>query len=244
MSFISVQNSLEIVEFIPGKLPQGFAYVDTKNGQIISDLRYFTTQNFIGEKIDGYKRNVAILTNEAANAFNKAVDIFVNDGYKVIVYDAYRPQKAVTHFERWSEGESCNEQMRSYFLPLVDRRTVFELGYVARKSGHTRGSTIDLTIIKADELLTKAKPTKRHLSDGREFVFWNDNTVDMGTSFDFFDEASHPGSSLVTEEALRNRAYLKKVMETAGFKPLDEEWWHFTLINEPFPDLYFDFDVE
>jgi D-alanyl-D-alanine dipeptidase len=225
-------------------LPKNFVYVSHKPTGIITDLRYLTPQNFLGEKIDGYKKNVAILTQEAANALYKAAEIFAKDGYKVVIYDAYRPKKAVDQFVRWSESKNYNEEMKHYFLPHIDHSNVFDLGYVARKSGHSRSSTVDLTIIKSDKSLKPINPINRLLTDGRSILFLDDNTVDMGSSFDLFDEASHPNSPLVSPEALTNRKYVHDVMEKAGFKGFDTEWWHFTLKNEPFPDQYFDFDVE
>lgn len=243
MSTISVGYSNTTLEPVD-LLPKGFVYVDTKPTNIMTDLRYLTTQNFVGEKIDGYKRNTAILTKEAAEALYQTAKFFAKDGYKIVIYDAYRPQKAVDHFIQWSENKNYNEKMKGYFLPHIGHSSVFDLGYVARKSSHSRGSTVDLTIIKSDKSLTPIKPIKRSLADGRTILFLDDNTIDMGSHFDLFDEASHPNSSLVTQDALANRKYLHDVMEKVGFKGFDTEWWHFTLKNEPFPDQYFDFDVE
>lgn len=225
------------------KLPSGFEYVDSQNGHIVSNLRYLTNLNFVGEKIDGYNKNVIILSNAAADALRQVVDVFSKEGYNVVIYDAYRPQKAVNHFLRWAQNPDYNMEMKAYFLPYVDHGQLFEKKYLAKQSGHTRGSTVDLSIIRKDQNLTLVKITKRALSDGREVLFLDDGTVDMGTSFDFLDVSSAPDSKLVSEEARRMRQYLRSVMEQVGFEISPREWWHFKLIDEPFPDGYFDFDV-
>ena len=223
-------------------LPETFTYVQNEN--IIINLRYLTQQNFIGKKITGYKSNVGILTKQAAAALYKAAEIFAKDGYQIVLYDAYRPQKAVDSFIEWSENKNYHQEMKTWFFPRIDHNKVFELRYVAKKSGHTRGSTIDLTIIKSDKKLKSVELKKRQLADGYEILFVDDNTVDMGSSWDLLDEASHPTSLLVSKEALRNRKYLQEVMEKVGFIGSPREWWHYTLKEEPIPDQYFDFDVQ
>lgn len=241
---IFILEQLHELQIMQNKLPPGFEYVDSHQGRIICSLRYLTNQNFVGEKIEGYNKNILILSQVAADALIGAVDVFSQEGYKVVVYDAYRPQKAVAHFLRWAQNSTYNREMKACFLPYVDHDQLFEKKYLAKQSGHTRGSTVDLSIIRQDQNLTPVKISKRALADGREIPFLDDGTVDMGTSFDFLDVSSAPESELVSEEARRMRQYLRSVMEQVGFEISPREWWHFKLINEPFPHQYFDFDVE
>ncbi len=186
------------------------------------EVRYFSTYNFVGDRIDGYNAPVAYLAKEAAAALKKASDVFVKDGYRIRVYDAYRPQMAVDHFKAWAKDVE-DTRMKAYFYPELDKSVLFKLGYIASRSGHSRGSTIDMTI----------------------FDMAAGHNVDMGGTFDYFGELSHPGNQqAVTPQQYANRMYLRKVMVDAGFKPYDEEWWHFTLKDEPFPDTYFNFPNE
>ena len=188
---------------------------------IILDIRYYTQNNFIGERIDGYEEPLAILTKEAAIALRKANDEFVSKGYCIKVYDAYRPQRAVNHFIRWVKNYQ-DIRMKKEFYPNLDKSKLIELGYIAEKSSHSRGSSIDLTLV---DIKTKKE-------------------LDMGGKFDFFDESSHLNYYNLTEEQSNNRMLLQNIMISKGFIPLKEEWWHFTLKNEPFPDTYFDFLIK
>ena len=183
------------------------------------EIRYFSTYNFVGERIDGYLQPVALLTVEAAQALREVSDELVQQGYRLKIFDAYRPQMAVDHFMRWAL--SPDTTMKAYFYPDLDKATVFEKEYVATRSGHSRGSTIDLTLF--DMRLEKE--------------------VDMGGTFDFFGLPSHPDYTGITNEQFVNRMILRHAMLSHGFKPIDNEWWHFTLENEPFPDTYFEFPV-
>lgn len=230
-------------------LPDGFVYLSEINDNIIVDLRYFTDTNFIGSRIDGYKANRCIMTRDAANALNDAWKQFDNDGYTIVVYDSYRPQKAVDHFIRWSaESNDDSNKMKRLYYPHTEYSKCFELGYVAKRSGHTRGSTIDMTIIskegKYKGLSSSFELIDRKLNDDRLITFIDDNTVDMGSSFDLFDPASWTQTDLVDATAQANRLYFVNTMKNAGFRNYEREWWHFTLINEPFPDTYFNFDVQ
>ncbi len=226
---------------------KGFVYLHEIDPTILTSPRYYSNENFVGTPVDGYKRSVIIITKQAADALKKAHDELKRDGYTLVVYDAYRPQQAVNHFMRWSEN--VNDQIKkSHYYPRVNKADVFELGYVAKRSGHSRGSTIDLTIIKNNQTLHAIEEKKRTLLDGYTITILDDGTVDMGSSFDLFDTASHFENNLITEEFKTLRTYLKNIMEKHGFKNYAEEWWHFTLKNEPFPatkdDSYFDFEVE
>ena len=186
----------------------------------ILEIRYYSTYNFVGDRVDGYERPVAYLTKEAAAALRAASDDCVARGYRLKVYDAYRPQRAVSHFMRWAKDVG-DVRMKPYFYPNLDKSVLFDQGYIAEKSGHSRGSTVDLTL----------------------FDMKTEKEVDMGGTFDWFGEESHPDYKGVTEAQLANRMLLREIMLAHGFKPLAEEWWHFTLGDEPYPDTYFDFPV-
>ncbi len=224
-------------------LPQDFVYVKDINPSIIESLRYYSKENFIGIQIDGYKANRVILTKQAAEALSNVQQELLKQGYSLVVYDAYRPQRAVDMFITWSQD--LNDQVeKSKYYPRVDKSEVFQLGYVTKKSGHTRGSTVDLTIIKLNSVPHEVQIEKRYLTDGSQILFLNDGTIDMGSSFDLFDEASHHDTALVKPEFLKMRDYLREIMKKNGFYEYKKEWWHYTLKDEPFPNTYFDFDVE
>lgn len=201
-------------------LPPGFVYVTDVVETAQLDIRYYGENNFVGAPIDGYEAPVAILTQEAAAALKLAADILERQGYYIKIFDAYRPQRAVDHFVRWAE-DLDDQKMKDVFYPEVDKARLFELGYIAEKSGHTRGSTVDLTLV--------------YIDTGEE--------VDMGSTFDFFGEVSHHATNLITPEQAANRRILRDAMMAAGFVPYPEEWWHYSLANEPYPGTYFDFPV-
>ncbi|MEN8147571.1 MAG: M15 family metallopeptidase [Campylobacterota bacterium] len=192
-----------------------FTNVNEQIPSIKFDMRYNTTDNFIGGPIDGYKEPVCYLTNETALALQNVQNRLQKEGYSLKVFDCFRPQRAVDHFVRWAK-EINETRMKSTYYPNVEKKDLFKEGYIAAKSGHSRGSTVDLTV------------------DG----------LDMGTPFDFFDPRSHTNAQSVTKEQHNNRIYLKKVMEENGFKNYAEEWWHYTLKEEPFTEHYFDFVIE
>ena len=200
---------------------ENFALISDVVPDVIQEIRYFSTFNFVGERIDGYEQPCALLTKQACECLKKASDEAIKQGYRLKIYDAYRPQKAVDHFVRWANDLNATS-MKSFFYPEVDKSVLFEQGYIDYKSGHTRGSTVDLTLF--DE------------KTGQE--------VDMGSNFDFFGTISHPSyTGELTPQQLANREKLREIMLNNGFKPLDTEWWHFTLVNEPFPETYFNFPV-
>lgn len=231
------------IQSAKSSLPHGFVYLDEIDSTIRQSLRYYGDKNFIGHSVDGYLSSRVILTRKAAEALSKAQALLKKDGYSFVIYDAYRPQTAVNSFMDWSKDPN-DQKMKTWFYPRVDKSRVFEQGYVAEKSGHSRGSTIDLSIIPIKMSLYEVDPQPRKLRDGFEILFLDDGTVDMGSSFDLFDKASHYENDLISEEHQKRRQYLKQVMESCGFKNYAEEWWHFTLKDEPFPDTYFDFPVE
>ena len=198
----------------------GFVSVSDVIPDALLDVRYYTTYNFVGERIDGYEQPVVLMTKEAAAALALVNRDMRAQGLRLVVYDAYRPQRAVDHFVRWAEDVS-DTRMKAIFYPEVDKAALFERGFIAKRSGHSRGSTVDLTLLdeKSGMLL------------------------DMGGPFDFFGELSHPDFAGVTTEQHANRMLLRDAMVTHGFRTLSTEWWHFTLVNEPYPDAYFDFPV-
>ena len=199
----------------------------------ILEIRYFGTYNFVGARIDGYKAPVALLTRVAADSLRAVSDDVMKQGYRLKIYDTYRPQEAVDHFVRWAE-DVADTLMKPYFYPDLDKSVLFAQDYIAEKSGHTRGSTVDLTL----------------------FDMQTEKELDMGGTFDYFGPESHPDfggnpetgeyapAKGITAEQFAHRMLLRQAMLRHGFKPLDSEWWHFTLKDEPFPDTYFTFPVK
>ncbi|MFD0358798.1 M15 family metallopeptidase [Streptomyces sp. NPDC127110] len=226
------------------KAPREFVSLSSVDPTIIQEMRYVSAHNFIGERIDGYRQPVCILTRPAAEALHRAQRRLVSQGYSLKVYDCYRPQRAVDHFVRWAKDLS-DERRKAEFYPRVDKSRLFEDGYIAEKSGHSRGSTTDLTIVPLP-----AVPAPRP-RPGQESVpcyapqaeRYPDNSVDMGTGFDCFDTLSHTDDPRVQGEQREHRQVLKTALAAEGFVNLPEEWWHFTHKPELFPDTYFDFPV-
>jgi len=202
-------------------LPEGFVYLAVEIPDIILDIRYYSTYNFVGQRVDGYKKPLAIVSKEACDAFKKACALLKEQGYIPRIFDTYRPQKAVDHFLRWA-SDLDDTKNKATFYPSIDKDRIIPEGYVAEKSGHSRGSVIDLTLV---DIIT-----------GKD--------LDMGSCFDFFGERSHHGTKLISKEQEANRNILKEAMLQAGFNLYDEEWWHYSLKDEPYPDTYFNFDVE
>ncbi len=226
---------------------QGFVYLHEIDPTILVSLRYSTDENFVAQPIKGYEKSRAIMTKQAAQALKKVQDELRKDGFSLVVYDAYRPQQAVNNFMAWSK-DIADQTKKARYYPRVNKSKVFELGYVAQRSGHSRGSTVDVTLIKLGDSLHPIIEKKRILADGFTIILLDDGTVDMGSSFDLFDVASHFESKIVSEPFKSRRIYLKKVMGRNGFKNYAEEWWHFTLKNEPYPadqdSSYFNFAIE
>jgi D-alanyl-D-alanine dipeptidase len=205
-------------------LPVGFVYVDSIIPTIKVELRYYTIHNFVGKRIDGYINPRCILAAEAATALKEVQDELKPFGLGLKIYDAYRPQQGVDHFIRWAK-DLGDTLMKQQFYPNVQKKNLFKEDYIASKSGHSRGSTADLTIISIDN----QNPNQE---------------LDMGTGFDFFGEESWPEYPDLTPNQRANRMLLRLVMEKHGFKPYPKEWWHFTLKDEPFPDTYFNFPIK
>lgn len=205
----------------------------------ILEIRYFSTYNFVGKRVDGYMEPTALMTKRAADSLRAVSDEAISLGYRLKIYDAYRPQMAVDHFVRWA-ADIHDTAMKAYFYPDLYKDVLFEQDYIAAKSGHTRGSTVDLTL----------------------FDMKTEKELDMGGTFDWFgpeshpdfcgnpetgeytgDNSSSPAGRSITPEQFANRMLLRKLMLKHGFKPIDSEWWHFTLKDEPFPATYFTFPV-
>ena len=226
------------------RAPKDFVALRTVDPTILQEMRYFTPHNFVGERIDGYDQPICILTRPAAEALHKAQLKLLRRGYTLKVYDCYRPQRAVNHFVRWAE-DLDDQAMKGEFYPNVDKTRLFEDGYIAEKSGHSRGSTMDLTIVRLP-----ARPTRPY-HPGEPLVpcyapkdeRFPDNSVDMGTGFDCFDTLAHTLDPRVQGVQRANRLLLKSTLEGLGFVNLAEEWWHYTYKPEPYPDTYFDFPV-
>ncbi|WP_032113316.1 M15 family metallopeptidase [Candidatus Paracaedibacter symbiosus] len=224
------------------ELPEGFVFLKDIDPKIIESPRYYSDQNFLGKPVPGYTTPRVICTQEAGEKLKVAHEALNKRGYRLVVYDGYRPQRAVNEFMRWSQDEKDQLAKRLYY-PSVDKIDVFKLGYVAEKSGHSRGSTFDLTIIKDGQQLKPLTISFRQLANGESIPFLDDNTEDMGSSFDLFHNVSHHDSKLVNVEKLEKRKFLRDVMKQCGFKEYPYEWWHYTLENEPYPETYFDFIV-
>ncbi|MFD0313644.1 M15 family metallopeptidase [Streptomyces flavalbus] len=226
------------------KAPDDFVALRTVDRTIIEEMRYFTPHNFVGERIDGYQQPLCILTRPAAQALHQAQRQLQRQGYGLKVYDCYRPQRAVDHFVRWAE-DLDDQAMKDEFYPDVDKTRLFTDGYIAEKSGHSRGSTVDLTLVRLP-----ARPTRPYVP-GAPLVpcyapqseRFPDNSVDMGTGYDCFDTRSHTLDPRIQGEQRANRLLLKTTLEDLGFVNLAEEWWHFTYRPESHPDTYFDFPV-
>lgn len=203
------------------KMHKDFVYLKDVDASIQTELRYFSNQNFIGKPIDGYQKDFVIVTKQTAEALQKIQAILKKEGLSLKVFDAYRPQQAVNHFVRWAKVLN-DTLMKNEYYPKVPKSQLFQLGFIASKSGHTRGSTVDITLV--------------NIKTGKE--------LDMGSTYDFFGEESHPFYKKITKKQQKNRLFLRKIMLENGFNPYDNEWWHFTLKNEPFPDTYFNFPIE
>jgi D-alanyl-D-alanine dipeptidase len=200
--------------------PAAFVDASTVVPNLIVEMRYLTANNFVGKPIDGYEKPVCYLTRQAAAALASAAKELEFQGLAVLAFDCYRPTRAVAHFVRWAR-DLGDTKMKAEYYPSVDKSTLFRDGYIASRSGHSRGSTIDMSLARK--------------SDGR--------ALDMGTPFDFFSTKSWPSDRRVSTEAQQNRKLLSDVMRRHGFDAYNKEWWHFTLKNEPFRDTYFDFPV-
>ncbi len=230
-------------ENLPTMMP--FVSIADLDPTISVEARYFGTHNFVGRPIKGYKAAKCLLTKEAAMALVLVQSDLKASHNSLKVYDCYRPQKAVNDFVEWSK-DANDQKMKNEFYPRVDKKDAFKLGYIAEKSGHSRGSTVDLTIVSIP-----MKPNADY-KEGQKLIDctaphtkrFRDNSHDMGTGYDCFDPMAATASKKIGKMAKTNRAILKAAMEKRGFKNYENEWWHFTLANEPHPNTYFDIEVE
>lgn len=199
----------------------GFVSVSDVIPDAVLDIRYYSSNNFVGERINGYEEPLALLSEETAYALKNAADELRNQGYKIKIFDAYRPQRAVEHFASWASDWN-DTKMKDDFYPSVDKSLLFDYGYIAYYSGHSRGSKVDMTLVDSN----------------------TDQELDMGGTFDYFDVVSHPDYTGITSEQYNNRMILQQAMLNNGFYSCSTEWWDFTLSNEPYPYTYFDFPVK
>ncbi len=226
------------------KRPDTFVNLRDVIPSVELDIRYHGAHNFVGAPVDGYRDPVCLLTREAAASLKRVQQELQAFSFSLKVYDCYRPQRAVDHFVRWAKDVD-DVKTRAEFYPTVDKRNLFRDNYIAERSSHSRGSTVDLTIVPLpvppQEVYRPGQPLKAcFLPAGVRF---GDNSIDMGTGFDCFHALSHPGNADVGVQQRFNRLLLKTLMDKYGFDNYPEEWWHFTLRNEPYPDTYFDFVV-
>nr|WP_112475429.1 M15 family metallopeptidase [Streptomyces sp. ST1020] len=226
------------------KAPADFVALRSVDPTIRQEMRYTTVHNFVGARVDGYREPLCILTRPAAEALHRAQARLLRKGYTLKVYDCYRPQRAVDHFVRWAE-DLDDQAMKAEFYPEVDKTRLFTDGYIAEKSGHSRGSTLDVTLVKLPALPTRPYVPGEPLVSchAPRWERFPDNSVDMGTGFDCFDTLSHTLDPRVRGIQRANRLLLKSTLESLGFVNLAEEWWHYTFKPEPYPDTYFDFPV-
>lgn len=223
------------------ELAPGFVRLRDIDSSIIEEIRYFTDNNFVGEGVAGYRANCAIMTEKAAQNLKLAQEDFVQLGYSIVIYEAYRPQKATDHFVKWAKDLE-DDKMLTLYYPRVPKSELFA-GYISLKSAHTRGAAVDISLIPLHKRPHSCIEKDFVLSDGVRLKSLDDGTVDMGGHFDLLDEASWHDSDLVTKEQAAMRNLLRSVMEKRGFNMYRKEWWHYSLADEPFPDTYFDFDV-
>lgn len=202
-------------------MPKDFVYIKAVIPDIVLEIRYAGRNNFTGKPVNGYNKHAAIVNKPTAKALEAVQKDLMQQGYCLKIFDAYRPQRAVNHFIAWAQNPG-DTLTKKDFYPNLAKNNLFNLGYIATKSGHSRGSTLDLTIVDA----------KTH------------KEMDMGSTYDFFGSISHHNAESLTKEQKTNRAFLKRIMIKNGFRPYSEEWWHYTLRNEPYPETYFDFPVE
>jgi D-alanyl-D-alanine dipeptidase len=249
MSFLLVLLSLsacqnEIVRTGDTRPTNAFVSIADVDPSIMLEIRYHTANNFVGTRIRGYDAPKCLLTWPAARALANAQQDARQYGLSLKVYDCYRPQRAVDHFAAWAQ-DTRDIRMRRQYYPAINKENLFDLGYIAARSGHSRGSTVDVTLVA----IPPHEPTKYAIALGERDCRgpkdqrYPDNSIDMGTDFDCFDPLAHTANASVPTQARYNRLLLKSLMEKHGFVNLPQEWWHYTLGSEPFPDRFFDFPV-
>ena len=241
-----------ILIFAGGASLQGFGgdlvpdtFVDVRSiaPDIQLEMRYVTDDNFVGAPVDGYRHAICYLARPAAAALARVQEALKKDGYVLVMFDCYRPQQAVDHFVRWSEDS--DDATKDQYFPDLAKSQLFDFGYIAKRSGHSRGATVDVGLIKLNSDSLSHDPNQLRPAKCQH-RFERSNAaehVDFGSDYDCFDPISHTASEKVSEHAMANRRYLVEVMARFGFENYDKEWWHFTYRPEPFPDTYFDFPI-
>jgi len=224
--------------------PADFVALQGVDPTILQEIRYFTAHNFTGDPVEGYLAPICILTRPAAEALARAQQDFVERGYTLKVYDCYRPQRAVDDFVAWAEDVN-DRRMMAEFYPRVDKSVLFDDGYIAQRSGHSRGSTVDLTLVALPAITTPPYVPGQQLVDctASQSLRFADNSIDMGTGFDCFDPLAHTLNPLIEGDEHKNRLLLTEGLARQGFVNYDKEWWHFTYQLEPYPDTFFDFPI-
>ncbi|MHB6905920.1 M15 family metallopeptidase [Streptomyces sp. DB-54] len=226
------------------KAPKEFVALRDVDPTIIQEIRYATPHDFMGVPVTGYREPMCILTRDAARALHRAQVAFLRRGYSLKVYDCYRPQRAVDHFVSWAKDLS-DQRMKAEFYPRVDKSVLFRDGYIAEKSGHSRGSTVDLTLVPLPAVPTRPYVPGEPLTScfGPRASRFPDSSLDMGTGFDCFDTLAHTLDPRIKGKQRAHRLLLKEGLERAGFVNYADEWWHYTFSPETFPDTYFDFPI-
>lgn len=223
------------------KFSNDFVCLSDIDPSILQSVRYASQENFVGEKIKGYKPNKIILKRKAAQQLKKVQDYLKENGYTLVVYDAFRPKRAVQHFFEWSKNKDIST--KQHYYPNLSKERLFTDGYISARSNHCKGYTVDLTIMKLGSTLQKISISEKVLKTGEKISFLDDGTIDMGTSFDFLHVASHHDSDLINESAQKNRKILKDAMLKFGFSAIQHEWWHYTLKDTETMEDY-DFPIE
>jgi D-alanyl-D-alanine dipeptidase len=238
-------KALPVIIMGKDSIPDGFVDIQKVIPEALLDIRYYGPHNFLGEKVDGYMAPKCLLTRQAADALAQVQKELAPFSLSLKIYDCYRPQRAVNHFVRWAKDINSSKTKKEFY-PTVDKRNLFKDGYIDSKSGHSRGSTVDLTIVpfpapRQQDFIPGQKLSECYLPAAKRF---RDNTIDMGTGFDCFHELSHTLNNNIGNQQKINRLLLISLMEKHGFRNYDKEWWHYTLNNEPYPNTYFDFVIE
>ncbi|WP_310778899.1 M15 family metallopeptidase [Mycobacterium sp. Z3061] len=223
--------------------PADFVVLQDVDPSIEADIRYYTAHNFTGERVDGYRAPLCLLTRAAADGLRRAQQLLTARGYTLKVYDCYRPQRAVDEFVRWA-SDVADQRMKAEFYPRVDKSVLFRDGYIDSRSGHSRGSTVDLTVVRLPGAAAPPYVPGQPLVDCTAPApeRFPDDSIDMGSGFDCFDPVAHTLD--IQGEQLSNRLLLKDVLQGQGFVNYAAEWWHYTYQPEPYPDTYFDFPID
>lgn len=225
-------------------LPENFVYLKNVDPSILQEMRYAGEHNFVGRQIKGYETDACILTRQSADALARIQQELKKISLSLKVYDCYRPTMAVADFMSWSE-DANHQEMKQEFYPHINKADVFRLGYVADQSSHSRGSTVDITIVPLPVTTSvEYKKGQTLISCTAPYAYrFHDNSLDMGTGYDCLDEKSWPWRVEMNSRAWQNRMVLRSLMMKHGFQPYEKEWWHFTLSHEPYPNTYFNFMV-